>query len=202
MRTFSTLVLAAIGWIGLSRISTPLNAAIVSNFEITVDRSFDSDRLPPVGTKGFGTLTFDESQIQYNANRSFDPYRRPPFGYYTEKPTSLSLDFFNRRYTQVGEYSVARATTFFSFDRAGTGSYQLTGFAVGTGDESSSLLISSNSFITAFKDAGIAYGTVQLTSAEEVPEPSTIAGIPVALMVGWLSHRSLKRRRSKAVTPK
>ncbi|MBN8564251.1 MAG: hypothetical protein J0L70_27330 [Leptolyngbya sp. UWPOB_LEPTO1] len=202
MRTFSTIVLATIGWIGLSSISSPLNATIVSNFEITVDRSFDSDRLPPVGTKGFGTLTFDESQIQYNENNFFDPYARPPFGYYAQRPTSLSLDFFNRRYTQVNDSSIGRSTTYFSFNRTDTGSYQLKGFLVGTSDESSSLAISSNGFAAAFNNAGLAYGTVRLTSSEVIPEPSMIAGVPVALMFGWLSHQKLKRRRSKTIVLK
>lgn len=216
MRIASMFVVATIGYVGLSLIPKPINAAtIVQNFEITVTtlgQTFAGtpapgiETAPPIGTKGFGTLIFDESQIQYNDKPQTQMYQFPPRGYYALTPTSYSLDFFNHRYTQVGPYPFNyRGSTAFSFVRTDAGGYQLNGFTFGTQDETSRLSVYGYSggggqFFYANAASGfqtLAIGDLQLTHAEEVPEPETIAGVPVALGFGWLFYRKLKRKRDK-----
>ncbi len=198
MRTSSTIVLAAIGWIGLSSIPNPLNATIIGNFEMTVDSVTDPRLAPPIGTKGFGTLTFDESQIQYNNTPVMELYPKSPFGYYTRTASSLSLDFFNRHYTQIYDYNFGHTLTHFSFVPTETGGYKLTSFAFSTVAQDNGILLTSSSF----NNNALAYGTVRITNSEEVPEPSTIAGVPIAFSLGWLFHQRLKRKRSKTTSLK
>lgn len=204
----SAIILAAIGAVSLI---SQADATIVQNFEITVTQFYDPPfgpktptDAPPIGTKGFGTLTFDESQILYNGKPQTEMYPTTPLGYYTLKPTSYSLDFFNRRYTQIVDPGNIRAYTQFSFTRTDTGGYQLGYFIFGTRDETSVLRIDNRGFTYGNDTSGFftAYGNVQLAPPEEVPEPTTIAGVPVALAIGWLFHQKRSRNRSKTIVLK
>lgn len=202
----SIFVVATIGYVGLSFIPKPIHATIVQNFTITVDQRFiptglpgtGLDTLPPVGTKGFGTLTFNEAQIQYNGKPQ-EMGASLPLGYYATTPTSYSLDFFNHHYTEVTQPSSSRHPAYFSFDRTDAGKYQLSGFAFGNQDETSRMTLVGQSVNGNFSydnpasSAGVALGSLQFTDAKEVPEPETIAGVPIALAFGW-SYRKLKRK--------
>lgn len=184
----------------------PVSADIVQNFRITVDGYYSLSNssipgLPPIGTTGYGTFTIDESQIQFNDRRT-DYHQYPPLGYYTLKPSSFSLDFFNRRYTQITDGPAPSQFTRFSFDPTSNGGYRLTSFFLQTSDATSRVDV--NSFgefnyldTTAPFGEGSASGSVQLTSAEVIPEPSEVLGIPVAIAFGWLYHR---RRKARKVT--
>lgn len=177
----------------------PARAAIVQNFEITVDGYYTqpgtppSPMQPPIGTKGYGSFTLDESQIKYNDVQTL--YRQyPPLGYYVLTPSSFSLDFLNHRYTEVRQFGPTPSfATQFSLVPTGGGQYRVTNFGINTLDKTSELNAINGRFYyrdtTAPYYESNAYGSVQLTSAEEVPEPSEVLGIPIAIAFCWLFQR-------------
>lgn len=176
-------------------VAAPLKAETIrQNFEMVVDRVFPPTNypveLPSIGTRGTGSLTFESSQIQFNPDIT-----SPTFGYATRQPLQFSLDFFNQRYSQVPvSGGIFRDGSLFRFRPTDTGSYQLIGYQFSTSDYKPGILMSGGRSGN-FNYAAVAYGTVTLTDSEPIPEPTTIAGIPVAIAFGWKIQRRLRRKR-------
>lgn len=187
--------LTGLSWLGFS--SSLQAATLTQDFEIVVDRVFpgfpESD-VPPIGTRGQGRFTIDTEQIQFGQTAPFyDPSR---VGYFTRQPTSFSLDFFNRRYTNLPlGAGISRFGPIFEFGRTGTGGYQMNSFSFGTTDPVRPGIAVANSY---FAYETIASGVVSFTPAEAIPEPETIAGVPIAIALSWACHRRFKRRLKKS----
>ncbi|BAU14732.1 hypothetical protein LEP3755_52830 [Leptolyngbya sp. NIES-3755] len=203
---FAIAVFTGFGWLGFS--SSLQAATLIQDFEIVVDRitlppgeTVPPPSVPPLGTRGQGRLTFDTNQIQFG---QISPFYEPRFvGYFTRQPTSVSIDFFGNRYTNlpVVRGPSPRDTPLFIFSRTEAGSYQLSSSDFGTFNPDGTGL-----GITGVAGSNPGYfvylgaedrvdGSVTFTRSEVIPEPTTIAGVPVAIALSWACHRRFKRRR-------
>lgn len=204
MRPLCAITLATgCGWLGLTSIASVQAATLVENFEIVVDRvneippflQVPASAVPLIKTRGQGRLTFDTNLIQFNPTQNF-----LPVGYLVTQPTSLSIDFFGQRYTQlpVSAFRPDRQSPRFIFDRTESGGYQLSSFEFSVfSNQGYPLLVGETGFFYTVPPAPgilVASGTTTLTDSEVIPEPSTIAGVPVAIALWWACNRRFKRR--------
>ena len=183
------------GFGSISLIPTAAQAAtLTQNFEFVVDRiaptNFPLSELPPIGTRGQGSFTIDTDQIRFG---QFQPFYDPTHvAYFVEQPTSLLIDFFGKRYTNLPVSIVfPRTGPYFTFTRAETGGYRVSNFAFAATDPGNPPISIESS---GFRYQIDVYGPVSFTPAEAIPEPTTIAGVPIAIAVAWTCHRRLKRR--------
>lgn len=188
---FAVAVFTGFGWLGFS--SSLQAATLTQEFEIVVDRvfpGFPPSDVPPIGTRGQGRFTIDTNQIQFG---QLAPFYEPRFvGYFTRQPTSFSLDFFGKRYTTIPVgIGITRNGPIFEFNRTETGGYRTVYFGFGTSDPVRPSIAISSSY---FAYETIASGTVSYTPAEAIPEPETVAGVPVAIALSLAFHRRFKRR--------
>lgn len=214
MRPMTAWFLGSLGvlWIGAS---TPSYAAIIrQNLELTVttvnspssnppDPILSNLPLPSIRTKGFGSYTYDESQINYVNEPTYYPV-----GYYLGRPgriafSDFSLDFFNRTYTQRVN-NRTRIGEIFLFNRTPSGQYTPQDPFFDTSESGTTLSIGSgfftyypaSPFTTSASATGSASGTFLLTSAEPIPEPPASALSTIfALGLGWFYHRKRSARR-------
>ena len=187
---------------------TPSNAAIIrQNFELTVtnvlppanqpDSSLSNFPLPAIGTKGFGSYTYDESQLNFSKEFSVyeDTYSLGVLGKIAF--LDFSLDFFNRTYTErVGNRT--RIGEIFLFNRTSSGQFTPQNPFFDTAADGTTISIGAGGFTyypaspftTSASVTGSAGGTFSLTDAEPVPEPPFSAIVPVlALGLGCLCQR-------------
>lgn len=206
---FALAIFTGLSWLGFS---SSLQAAILTQeFEVVIDRltrppgeTVLPPSAPPIGTRGFGRLTFDTNLIQYVPPSPPVTLYPPPSGYFVRQPLSYSIDFFGNRYTRLPVGSAApRQSPIFYFTRSETGSYQLSLFNFGAVNESTFIAItglsgSDSGQFSYYGGSGIADGRVIFTNSSEViPEPTTIAGVPIAIALSWACHRRFKRRLKK-----
>ncbi|NDJ17382.1 hypothetical protein [Myxacorys almedinensis] len=195
----------------------PASAAIFrQNLELTVTRIESASQgqadsplnklpLPPIGSKGLGSYTYDESQLNYiNQPTAY------PIGYYLGRPGAIafsdfSLNFFNRNYTQL-TYVGTRIGEFLLYDRTPAGQYTPQSLYLSTTDDTSVVRIIGDLFIYRPGSVNVpgdigavnyVSGTFSFTDAEPIPEPPATAIVPIfGLGLGWLYQRTQARRRS------
>ncbi|MGV0028240.1 hypothetical protein [Phormidesmis priestleyi] len=216
MRPIHAWLLGSLGALSIAA-PTPGHAATIrQNFELTVnsvrlpssnppDPILSNLLLPSIGTKGFGSYTYDESQIKY-VN---DPVNYP-VGYYLGSPgriafSDFSLNFFDRTYTQQ-IYNRTRIGEIFLFDRTPSGQYTPQNYSpfFDTSKDGTTLSIGGGSFTyypaspftTSTTVTGSASGTFRFTDAEPVPEPSFTIVPFFALGLGWLCQRKRTAQKS------
>lgn len=157
--------------------------------------------VPSIGTKGLGSYTYDESQL--NFAREFSPYEDT---YTLGRPGKIafldfSLNFFNRTYTQLF-YLPSRIGEFFTYTRTSTGQYLPQSLNLLTSDGTSVLTTlggGGNFFnyrpgpvnLAGVNSVFSVSGTLRFTDVEAIPEPSAIVPV-VALGLGWLYRRKLQ----------
>lgn len=210
MRPTTALLLGSLGVL-LNVAPMPSNAAIIrQDFELTVTRSSSpqgdntdptSINLPLIGTKGFGSYIYDESQLNYVNEPSY------PMGYYLGRPgkiafSDFSLDLFNHIYTERIPLN-SRIGEIFLFDRTPSGQYMLQNLVLDASDGGTIVTIIGNTFgynptvSAATGIIGSAGGTLRYTDAKPVPEPR-VSVLPTvfALGLGWFYHRKRTAQRN------
>ncbi len=194
--SFAIALFAGFGSIGFIPAAAQA-ATLTQNFEFVVDRiaptNFPPSELPPIGIRGQGSFTIDTDQIRFG---QFQPSYNPTLvGYFVEQPTSLLIDFFGNRYTNLPVGIVfPRTGPYFTFTRTETGGYRVSDFIFTANDPVKPPLSIGNS---GFRYQVDVYGSVSFTPAEAIPEPTTIADVPIAIAVSWACHRRFKRRFKK-----
>lgn len=209
MRPITIWLLNSLGFL-LIGAPTSSNAAVLrQHFEVTVTGTTEissmrgdnpyvdlrDSAVPPIGTKGLGSYTYDESQINYYAEEPCQPFNVCyPSGYYLGKPrmialSDLSIDFFNRSYTRLS-FGSRNDRVFILYNRTSTGQYVPESLSFQTSDGPTRLIIGTDIRYMAPYFLKDVTGTFRFTNVERVPEPSSLAIVPVvALGLGCLWHR-------------
>lgn len=217
MRPITTWLLKSLGVL-LVVAPHPVSAAVLrQNFEITVTSvrppnlsnqtnfapppesqalysALNALPVPPIGTKGLGSYTYDESQL--NFAREFSLYEDT---YTLDSPGKIafldfSLNFFNRTYTQLF-YLPSRIGEFFTYTRTSTGQYIPQSLNLLTSDGTSVLTTGGGENFFNYRPgpvnlAGVSSvfgvsGTLRFTDVEAIPEPSAAAIVPVVALGLW-----------------
>lgn len=187
---------------------SPSRAAILKqNFEITATSppfivreaqpgAAQNAVFPAIGTTGFGSFVYNESQINFGNNPN------APANYYLRIPdlSEFSLNFFNRTYTQVSSLP-SRVGGFVSFDRNTAGQFTPRSLYAGVSDSDSGLVINGSTFSYGQGNEnyfGSVNGTFRFTESEPIPEPTTAIASSLAAGFGYLfQHRRKHKRQSK-----
>lgn len=237
MRPITAWLLGSVGVFWLAA-PPPGNAAVFrQNFEITVDRftppdltipTFFDPRLPeaikllpalnalpvpPIGTKGFGSYTYDESQLKLSRefSASQDTYVLGELGGKIAF-SDFSINFFDHIYTQR-TFVPSRIGEFLTYTRTSTGQFVPQSLNIRTFDDTSVVSVlgsgtGSDNFFT-YRPGPVDFllpsnvnsvsGIFRFTNAEPVPEPS-FATIPaLALGLGWLFCRKWTAQKNSGV---
>lgn len=216
MRPMTAWFLGSLGvlWIGAS---TPSYAAVIrQNFELTVTdlgyRPGDDPStapLPPIGTRGTGSFTYDEADIHY-----IDEPHAYPIGYYLGYPREIgfrnfSIDFYGQHFTELNHLN-SRIGDFFLFDKTPSGHYTPNDMVLETVNGYKSFIYTSRYSLgadghgfgytpipTVHSGLGSANGILRFTDAEPIPDPPASALSTVfALGLGWFYHRRRTARKS------